>query len=480
MIEVVRLLTNPVLIKSPAPRDHASGLGFGNGRSPITILGGGPAGLAVAFYANRAGIPFVLFERSAELGGLCRTFKSGAHSYDSGAHRFHDRDPEITADLRRIMGSELVSVDAPSRIYDDGRFIDFPPTPLDVIFSGIRLREAVSIGFDVLRSRYRKRPIRSFADMAVAQFGATLARRILLNYSEKLWGLPADRLSPDVATRRLQGMSLTSLLVELFLPSRRTSHIDGTFLYPIQGYGRIVERLQETLPSGSLRTGYEVQGLDCERGRIRRIRFNGAPAFEPAGRIVSTLPLTVLAGFLGNELSATALAAARELRFRQIRLFFIRLKRAQVSPNASIYIPDHKFCISRLYEPKNRSKAMAPEDETSLVAEAPCFEGDSVHSMTAEDLANRVIGELSELGIINRDEVIEWRHHMLRNAYPVYSLDYGRAVEVIRKDIAEIGNLDLIGRGGLFVYTHLHDQMRFGKDYVKELAEAQPAGVTAA
>jgi len=467
-------------MESPPALESADVRSSAGGRPALTILGGGPAGLAVAFYANRAGLPFVLFERAAELGGLCRTFRYGEHSYDSGAHRFHDRDPEITADVRRLMADELVKVDAPSRIYDRGRFIDFPPTPLDIIFSGLGAREALSIGLDVFRSRYRKRPIRSFADMAIAQFGETLARRILLNYSEKLWGLPADRLSPDIATRRLQGMSLSSLFFELFMPARKASHIDGTFLYPIRGYGRIVERLQETLPPGSLRAGYEVQGLDCERGRIRRIRFADHPPFEPAGRIVSTLPVTLLARFLGDALSPAARAAAQELRFRQIRLFFIRLKRAQVSPSASIYIPDRKYCISRLYEPKNRSRAMAPEHETALVVEAPCFEGDSIYSMAAGDLADRVIGELCELRIIDRAEVIEWRHHMLRNAYPVYSLDYASAVEVIRKGVAEFENLDLTGRGGLFFYSHLHDQMGFGRDYVKGLAQAESAKVTPA
>jgi protoporphyrinogen oxidase len=53
----------------------------------LTILGGGPAGLGLAFYAHRAGLPFVLVEASPELGGMCRTFRCDDHLYDSGAHR---------------------------------------------------------------------------------------------------------------------------------------------------------------------------------------------------------------------------------------------------------------------------------------------------------------------------------------------------------------------------------------------------------
>ena len=101
----------------------------------LTILGGGPAGLGVAFYAQKAGIRFELFERDSTLGGMCRTLREGDHSYDLGAHRFHDRDSEITRDLTDLMGEELIPVSAPSVIWDRGRFIDFPPTPLNVIFS---------------------------------------------------------------------------------------------------------------------------------------------------------------------------------------------------------------------------------------------------------------------------------------------------------------------------------------------------------
>src|ERR1039458_6133003 len=122
----------------------------------VTILGGGPAGLGTAFYAHRAGLPFLLFEKSARLGGLCRTLKLGEHSYDCGAHRFHDRDADITSDIRAMLGDDLVAVDAPSKIYDRGRFIDFPPTPLNVLFSGFNLWESGRIGLELIRSRDRK------------------------------------------------------------------------------------------------------------------------------------------------------------------------------------------------------------------------------------------------------------------------------------------------------------------------------------
>jgi protoporphyrinogen oxidase len=446
----------------------------------LTILGGGPAGLGTAFYADRAGIPFLLYEKSADLGGLCRTLRFGQHSYDCGAHRFHDRDPGITTDIRAMLGDELVSVNAPSKIYDRGRFIDFPPTPLNVLFSGFNLWETGRIGIELIRSRRRTTPAVSFADFAVSQFGETLARRLLLNYSEKLWGLPAEQLSPDVATRRLQGMTLTSLFFEVIFPKKKTTHIDGSFLYPRDGYGRIVAALEEAIPRASIRSGHDIVRLECDRKRIRRIHFAQHHHVDPGAQVVSTLPLTLTVKFLGDDVTSEVREAAAGLRFRHIRLFFLRLAQPHVSPNASIYIPDPSMCVTRMYEPKNRSSSIAPPNETSLVVEVPCFTGDAIATATTEDLATRVVAELSSIGIIAASKVIEWRHHFLPNAYPVYSLDYVARRSLIIEELGKITNLDLVGRGGQFFYSHLHDQLRFGKDYVANLVEVDDQGTDTA
>lgn len=400
---------------------------------------------------------------------MCRTFHCGEHLYDCGAHRFHDRDPEITKDVRALMGDSLIRVDAPSAVRDRGRFIDFPPTPLNAVFA-YGLRDAGRIGLDLVRTLGRRTDSSaSFEDFAVARFGETLARRILLNYSEKLWGLPADRLSPDVATRRLQGMTLRSLARELLSPGRRAAHVDGSFLYPRRGYGQIVDALRRSLPSESIRLGCRVAALECEGGSLRRVHCSGGRTIESPERVVSTLPLPVLVRLLGDAAPGKARAAAGRLRFRHVRLLFFRLRTPRVSEYASIYIPDPAFLVSRIYEPRNRSTEMAPEGETSVVAEVPCFPGDDVERLPDDDLAARVVDELAALGLLNPAHVVERRHHRIPNAYPVYSIDYARDVRVIQTALASISNLDTLGRAGRFVYSHLHDQLRFGKDYVGTL-----------
>src|SRR6185369_7556562 len=137
-------------------------------------------------------------------------------------------------------------------------------------------------------------------------------------------------------------------------------------------------------------------------------------------------------------------------------------------------------CVARLSEPKNRSRRMAPAHETSLLAEVPCFAGDALHRLADDALAERVTRELAQVGLIDRRDVIEWRHHLLPNAYPVYALDWSRTAAEATAGMRGLRNLDLLGRGGLFFYSHLHDQLRLGKDYVRSLVATAPEAHAAA
>ena len=398
--------------------------------SRLTILGGGAAGLSAAYFAHRAGVEFELFERDLEPGGMCRTLRRGGHLYDAGAHRFHDLDAEITAEVKSLLGGELRPVRAPSRIWTGGRYVDFPPTPLNAALSH-GWSGAARIALELLTARRSRGPAASFEDFALQRFGPTLARRLLLDYAEKLWGLPAARLSPEVATRRLRGMTLRTLVVELFASSRKTAHIDGEFLYPCLGYGQIAGRLAAALPEGRVFLGREIRGLELDGRRVSRVRFKDGGQIECADRVLSTLPLTLLARLLGDALPGQAREAASRLRFRRLRLVFLRLSQPRVSDNASIYFPEPRFCVSRVSEPKNRSQAMAPADETSLLAEVPCFDGDALDRMPDAALAARVIAELESVGLLCAPRVLDWAHELLPHAYPVYSLDFERDARAV-------------------------------------------------
>ncbi len=435
----------------------------------LVILGGGPAGLATAYYAQQQAISCLLLEKESSPGGLCRTIRFGNHRYDLGAHRFHDRNPEVTADVARLLDGHLREVSAPSKIYRWRRFIDFPPTPLNLL-SSVPPTYALAIAWDLLRARIRRKSVQNFEDYCVNAFGRTLAKTLLIDYSQKLWGEPANRLSPAVATRRLSGISVASLLLELFGGSRKTTHLDGHFLYPEEGYGAITDALCNHLQSGTVVTNSAVTRLDHLNGKIQSVLHRGGcQELGDRGIVVSTLPVSLLVRMLHPPPEPEVLEAAKRLKFRHLRLIYLRLEQARFSEQSSIYIPDPEICVTRITEPKNRSPKMAPAHETGIAVEVPCSDGEAISELPTEDLVDRVRNELRQNGLLEPSRVLDWQHHFLPNAYPVYDLDYRNNVQQVLEGVKRLGNLWLVGRQGLFFYSHLHDQFQMGRDLVKLL-----------
>ncbi len=441
----------------------------GSEMQPLSILGGGAAGLALAHYAHQAGLAFCLYERLGRVGGLCLSYRFGEHRYDSGAHRFHDVDAAVTRDIGALV--KLNPVTSPSKIYTAGRFIDFPPSPLNLLWNSSPA-EWFRIVVGLWRGRRRRGEAQNFEDLAVSRFGERLARRFLLNYTAKVWGLPADQLSVDVATRRLNGMGIRALVGDLIFQGKKAAHLDGHFLYPEDGFGAISAAMSDGLPPESLKTGHDVSRLECDGPTVRHVHFTSGRRVTVPGFVISTLPLNRLVHFLGSAVADDVKKSAGLLQFRSLRLVFLRLGKARVSDNASIYFPDLQMCVSRVSEPKNRSASLAPPHETSLVVEVPCSEGEELLSLPETALKERVVSEICRTGLIRPSDVLGWTHHLLPDAYPIYSLDYKLHLETVLEGLRKFRNLITVGRNGRFFYSHLHDQLRTGKETVAALSNA--------
>ncbi|OGL59538.1 MAG: hypothetical protein A3I72_03315 [Candidatus Tectomicrobia bacterium RIFCSPLOWO2_02_FULL_70_19] len=438
----------------------------------VTILGGGPAGLAAGYYLRKAGFGVEVLEAAGEVGGNCRTVEIDGFRFDTGAHRFHDKDPEITQEVRRLIGEGgLHEVEVPSRILSERSYYHFPIRPKDILLSagaGKALRVAVDLARRALRPRGG--PPRSFEEFARATYGDWLAERFLLPYTSKLWGLPCGALSAEVGTARLGGLRPFDLIREFFLSDEKNSrHFDGLFLYPAEGYGDIPLALARAIGPASIRLNSRVEGIEAEGGRLTAFRLAGGRREVLAGPVLCTLPLPLVARMLAGCLSAGARAAAARIRYRSLRLLFLALRRTSVSPDASIYFPDPNVPFTRIHEPRNRSRRMAPAGMTSLVVEFPFFAGEAVGEAPAGELAETALTLLERWGLARRAELLFARSLSLPAAYPVMEIGYQEGRDRVLGEVSKIRNLKILGRGGRFAYAHLHDMMREGLAAAEEI-----------
>lgn len=441
----------------------------------VAVLGGGPAGLSAGWALEEAARSYRILEAAPVHGGNARTLRFGDFRYDAGPHRFHDRDPAATRRVSALLGAELAEVEAPSRILWRGRFLDFPLRPVQALTAG-GLGWSLGAGAGLLWSRLRHddTAARDFGSWARVRFGEAIAEAFLIPFSEKLWGLPAAELSPEIAGRRLPGFDLWELLRELVRAARRSQHLEGRFLYPRQGYGQILDAVAARLAPGSLLCGARVSRLRHDGRRLLAVDYEreGRTETLEAPAFVNTLPITLVARMLDPAPPAEVLDAASHLRFRDCLLVALFLDQESLSNAACTYFSDRALEFTRAHEPRNRSREMSPPGKTSLVVEFPCFADEEIWTRDEGKLTAGLVDRLVEFGLFERSRVLASAVTRLRRAYPVYSLDYRQHSGVVLDYLRGFENLRTIGRGGSFFYGHVHDFVSAGFSAVADLAPA--------
>jgi len=170
---------------------------------PAVIIGGGPAGLTAAFELARHGVPVIVLEQDRQVGGLARTVEYRGFRFDIGGHRFFTKVPAVQALWRHMLGPDFLVRPRLSRIFYGGKFYDYPLKPLNVVKNlGIVTTVADLASYVVAKLR-PIRPEVSFADWVTNRFGRRLYRTFFKTYTEKVWGIPCERIAAQWAAQRI-------------------------------------------------------------------------------------------------------------------------------------------------------------------------------------------------------------------------------------------------------------------------------------
>ena len=189
----------------------------------VVIVGGGPAGLAAALEVSRKGGRPLVLEKLAEMGGLARTVAFKGHRFDIGPHRFFTLNEEVKALFQDVGGDDIVRVPRLTRILYRNKFFGYPLTPVNALF-GVGLLPSLGIVSSYvaawLRRKLFPRPILTFEDWVVDRFGRRLFMTFFKTYTEKVWGIPCERIDAEWAGKTantIRGKSPLSLKLALAL-----------------------------------------------------------------------------------------------------------------------------------------------------------------------------------------------------------------------------------------------------------------------
>lgn len=435
----------------------------------VVILGAGPAGVGAAYQLRRRGLARVtVIEQQATVGGNAGSFEAGGQRLDYGSHRLHPAcDPAILADIRSLLGDDLLDRPRHGRIRLRGKWIHFPLKPLDLLLRLDR-KFAVDTALDMTTRKVRRHRSDlgedSFASVLMASLGRTICEEFYFPYARKIWGREPQELSGIQARRRVSAGTFGKLARKVLsqLPGLKRTGA-GRFFYPRRGYGQISEayadaarNLGAELLLETKVTALQSAGGAGGRGWTVSVDQKGRPFTLHPDFVWSTIPVTLLTQLVNPAPEPTVLEAARSMEYRAMLLVYLELDENRFTEYDAHYFPGADIGITRLSEPKNYSALDSPDGRTTLCAELPCSPNDEWWKMTDDELGRIVAGDLARAGIPLRRKPVALHVRRLRHAYPIYSNGYEKPFGVLESWVERLPNFLSYGRQGLFAHDNTH------------------------
>ena len=439
---------------------------------PVTVLGGGPAGLTAGLMLARRGVPVIVLEAEDQVGGIAKTVERDGYRFDLGGHRFFTKSSEVSALWHELLGDELLLRPRLSRIRWRGRFLDYPLRAGDVVRKLGPVELSRALGSYARAAAVPNAREESFEEWVVNRFGRRLFELFFRSYTEKVWGVQTSDLRAEWAAQRIRNLSFASAARAALLGNggNTVKSLIEEFHYPRFGPGQMWETMADEiiLAGGELRRSTPVTGIELERDRAVAVHAGGERIETSA--VISSLPLSALP-FLASA-PPRATEAARGLRHRDFLTVALVLDGPDPFPDTWIYIHDPAVRVARIQNFRAWSPAMVPDPDRSCVGlEYFCFEGDDVWCAPDGDLVALAAAELERTGLAPAASVVAGHVVRVPKAYPVYAGDYAERVDAIRAWLDGIGNLQQVGRNGLHRYNNSDHSMLTAMRAVENLLD---------
>ncbi len=440
-------------------------------RKKVVIIGGGPAGLTAGYDLSRAGVGSVVLEKDSQVGGISKTVDYKGYHFDLGGHRFFTKVKRVEDMWNEILKEDFLHRSRLSRILYNGRFFDYPLKPMNALFGlGIGKSLLIFLSYLYVHLLPAKKE-ESFEDWVTNRFGKRLYRTFFKTYTEKVWGIPCTEIRAEWAAQRIKGLSLLKVLKNSLIQQgagggkkKIIKTLIKSFHYPKFGPGMMWQAVKEIAERNGLevRLDSNVRKIIWKKGSVEAVEVerDGNVEALSATDFISSMPVRELISKLDPAPPKAVREAAESLKYRDFLTVALIVDKKELFPDNWIYVHDPGVKLGRIQNFKNWSPQMVPDEKkTCLGLEYFCFEGDELWTMDDEELVELGKTELEELGLVKGTEVVDAKVVRVPKAYPIYDSTYKDSLEIVKEFLANIKNLQLIGRNGMHKYNNQDHSM---------------------
>ncbi|HNJ59279.1 MAG TPA: NAD(P)/FAD-dependent oxidoreductase, partial [Chitinophagaceae bacterium] len=434
----------------------------------VAIIGAGPAGLSAAYLLGKAGISTTIFEQDKQyVGGISRTENYKGYYFDIGGHRFFSKSKEVEDFWTEILQDDLLERPRSSRIYYNHTFFEYPLVALEALKKLGLWQSFLCVASYLKAKLFPVKNPQNVEDWVSNQFGKKLYSIFFKTYTEKVWGISCKDISADWAAQRIKGLSLSSAIKNaLIKPSYANKEkviktLIDSFRYPKKGPGMMWETCRDKcLQLGvKVKMNAEVIGLNFN-DNLWQVVMKNEQFDEKFTYVLSSASIKNIVPNILPSVNKVAKEAALQLRYRDFLTVVLICKDKDSFTDNWIYIHDPSVKVGRIQNFKSWSPYMVPDESMACYGlEYFCFEGDGMWQKNNDDLIDLATNEMHQIGLLNKENVVEGYVVRQPKAYPVYDKNYKEKVQLVRDGLKPYKGLYLIGRNGMHKYNNQDHSM---------------------